>query len=210
MLRLIEAHCLLREPAISLRERDREHIQAHCLLREPAISLKNPCISCSHTNAAPTISFKHRVPAALRQPSHSNILIVHLKMQEQAEKDEERADRIKEFEEQVAGARLECTHLAAARTEEQEAKEARHQAALQAAQEECLLLQQKVADVTEEVEEERRLGKQLHCSLEEERELAKMRSRRLRSGIRSVQAQVCAFASLRECACLGLLLGSSI
>jgi hypothetical protein len=126
-------------------------------------------------------------------------------MQEQAEKDEERADRIKELEEQVAGARLECTHLAAARTEEQEAKEARtHQAALQAAQEECLLLQQKVADVTEEVEEERRLGKQLHSSLEEERELAKMRSRRLRSGIRSVQAQVCAFASLREYACLGL------
>jgi hypothetical protein len=132
-------------------------------------------------------------------------------MQEQAEKDEERAGRIKELEEEVAGARLECTHLAAARLEcteeqeEQQAKEARtHQAALQAAQEECLLLQQKVADVTEEVEEERRLGKQLHSSLEEERELAKMRSRRLRSGIRSVQAQVCASASLRVRACLRL------
>ena len=131
-------------------------------------------------------------------------------MQEQAEKDEERAGRIKELEEEVAGARLECTHLAAARlecTEEQQAKEARtheaHEAELQAAQEECLLLQQqclslqqKVADVTEEVEEERRRGKLLHSSLEEERELAKMRSRRLRSGIRSVQAQVCASSSL--------------
>lgn len=156
-------------------------------------------------------SHSSTVPAALRHPSHSNILIVHLKMQEQAEKDEERAGRIKELEEEVAGARLECTHLAAARLEcteeqeEQQAKEARtHQAALQAAQEECLLLQQKVADVTEEVEEERRLGKQLHSSLEEERELAKMRSRRLRSGIRSVQAQVCATASLRVRACLRL------
>jgi hypothetical protein len=140
-------------------------------------------------------------------------------MQEQTEKDEERAGRIKELEEEVAGARLECTHLAAARLEcteeqeEQQTKEARthleHQAALQAAQEECLSLQQqclslqqKVADVTEEVEEERRLGKLLQSSLEEERELAKMRSRRLRSGIRSVQAQVCASSSLRVRLCV--------
>ena len=54
MLRLMLAHCLLRQPAISLREgerereREREHIQAHSLLREPVISLKARNIMHAH------------------------------------------------------------------------------------------------------------------------------------------------------------------